>query len=180
MAIQVRRGPYSQFDPTKMQPGEIACVTSGDPGSSDGRAVYMCFASGTVKRMATTNDMAEYLADMTEDTISTLTTSINAAIATANTSAENADTKAAAANTATELANAATQAAQQATQTMNNLIAAVGDISALAVPLMSPVLRGGAMLGDGLVVDDGYLKAAARLEYEVVNGIEMVTLVTEE
>ena len=180
MAIQVRRGPYSQFDPTRLLPGEIACVTSGDPGSADGRAVYMCFASGTVKRMATTNDMAEYLADMTEDTIQALTASINSAIAAANEAAGTANSKATAAESATQLANDATRAAREATQTMNDLIAAVGDISALAVPLMSAELRGGAMLGDGLMVSGGRLVAKSRYEYETVNGIEMLTLVIEE
>ena len=57
MAIQHRRGSYSNFDPTKMAPGEFAVVQSGDPGASDGEAVYMAFAAGQVKRLAIHDDM---------------------------------------------------------------------------------------------------------------------------
>ncbi len=62
MAIQLRRGAYSSLDPSKLQPGEVAIVLSGDPGLSipnlqegyivgDGTGVYVCTATGTVKRM---------------------------------------------------------------------------------------------------------------------------------
>ena len=34
-----------------MKPGEFAIVQSGDPNSSDGRAVYICTESGTVRRL---------------------------------------------------------------------------------------------------------------------------------
>lgn len=51
MAIQNRRGAYTNFDPTKMLPGEYAVVLSGDPSDNSGYAIYMCFASGVVKRL---------------------------------------------------------------------------------------------------------------------------------
>lgn len=62
MAIQLRRGAYSDLDATKLVPGEVAIVLSGDPGISlpnvqegyivgDGTGVYVCTATGTVKRM---------------------------------------------------------------------------------------------------------------------------------
>ena len=51
MAIQNRRGAYADFDPTKMLPGEYAIVLSGDPSDVSGYAVYICLASGTVKRL---------------------------------------------------------------------------------------------------------------------------------
>lgn len=63
MAIQHRRGPYSQFDPTRLMPGEWAVVLSGDPATVGGKAVYMCFAAGDVKRMATFDDFSQQVED---------------------------------------------------------------------------------------------------------------------
>lgn len=57
MAIQYRRGQFSDFDPSKLKPGEPAVVLSGDPDSTDGQSVYFCFNAGNVKRIATTNDI---------------------------------------------------------------------------------------------------------------------------
>ena len=59
MAITIRKGPYDKFDAQKLQAGEMAMVTEGDPHTSDGRAVYVCFSPGDVKRMATYEDMVE-------------------------------------------------------------------------------------------------------------------------
>lgn len=67
MAVQNRRGPYDDFDPNKMLPGEWACVTNGDPGASDGKSVYMCFEAGKVKRMATYDDMKDSINEATQD-----------------------------------------------------------------------------------------------------------------
>ena len=50
MAIQHRRGNYSNFDAQKMKPGEFAVVQSNDPIASDGEAVNIAFQAGTVKR----------------------------------------------------------------------------------------------------------------------------------
>ena len=61
MAITMRHGPYNKFDPQKLRTGEIAVVTEGDPHASDGRAVYVCFSPGDVKRMATYEDMADQI-----------------------------------------------------------------------------------------------------------------------
>ena len=57
MAIQNRRGAYTDFDPSRMLPGEYAIVLSGDPSDEDGYAVYMCFASGVVKRLVLSEQM---------------------------------------------------------------------------------------------------------------------------
>ena len=57
MAIQMRRGAYTDFDPTKMLPGEYAVVLSDDPDGTDGYAIYMCYASGTVKRLVSADDL---------------------------------------------------------------------------------------------------------------------------
>lgn len=57
MAIQLRRGVYANFDPTKMVPGEIAVVQSGDTGTESGKSVYMAFNTGDVERLATHEEM---------------------------------------------------------------------------------------------------------------------------
>ena len=70
MAIQHRRGKYDDFDPTKMIPGEIAVVQSDDPSATDGKTVYMAFAAGNVKRLATAEevDVVESIASNAEGT----------------------------------------------------------------------------------------------------------------
>lgn len=57
MAIQMRRGHYAMFDPTRMLPGEYAVVLEGDPDGTDGYAVYMCYESGVVKRLMSADDV---------------------------------------------------------------------------------------------------------------------------
>lgn len=67
MAIQMRRGAYTKFAPSKLLPGEWAVVQQDDSSVRDGRAAYMCFAPGIVKRMATYEDMIDNMADAVED-----------------------------------------------------------------------------------------------------------------
>lgn len=67
MAIQNRRGNYSDFDPDKMLPGEWGAVLADDPSSKNGKSVYMCFAPGDTKRMATYEDMDENIRKATEE-----------------------------------------------------------------------------------------------------------------
>lgn len=69
MAIQVRRGIFDKFDKTRLLPGEYAVVLSGDPAAKDGRAVYVCFAAGAVKRLSTYEDMVDFLIDARDETI---------------------------------------------------------------------------------------------------------------
>ena len=66
MAIQTRRGIYDDFDPAKMLPGELATVTSGDPGANDGRSVYACFAAGDVNGRAPHEGMQENIKPATQ------------------------------------------------------------------------------------------------------------------
>ena len=61
MAIQNRRGNYSDFDPTKLLPGEFAVVQTDDPNSSNGKAIYIAFAAGSVVRLSTVDDMTSAL-----------------------------------------------------------------------------------------------------------------------
>ena len=67
MAIQNRRGAYTDFDPSKMLPGEYAIVLSGDPSDEDGYAVYMCFASGVVKRLVLSEQLEAAISSIMED-----------------------------------------------------------------------------------------------------------------
>lgn len=67
MAILMRGGLYDDFDPGKMRPREWAVVLGNDPGSSDGRTVYLCFGNGNVKRIATHEDMRDIILNSTED-----------------------------------------------------------------------------------------------------------------
>lgn len=63
MAIQNRRGAYTNFDPTKMKPGEFAIVQSGDPNSTDGRAVYICTTTGVVRRLVSELEVDDVVGD---------------------------------------------------------------------------------------------------------------------
>ena len=67
MAIQNRRGNYEDFVPSKMLPGEFAVVQNGDPNSTDGKAVYMAFQTGDVKRLATYNELQNEVSKATEE-----------------------------------------------------------------------------------------------------------------
>ena len=69
MAIQMRRGNYGKFDPSKLLPGEYAVVQGDDPSARDGRSVYMAFAAGVVKRLATYEDMVENVSSALVDAI---------------------------------------------------------------------------------------------------------------
>lgn len=61
MAIQMRRGLKSDFDPSKMLPGEWA--VSIDSDTSD-QIVWMCFSPGVVKRIGTYEDLKSIVESM--------------------------------------------------------------------------------------------------------------------
>lgn len=67
MAIQLRRGAYTNFNPSKLLPGEFAVVQNNDPSGSGGLAVYMCFGSGVVERLALMDDVDGALSAFTVD-----------------------------------------------------------------------------------------------------------------
>lgn len=69
MAILMRGGGYLDFDPSKLRPREWAVVLQGDPSARDGKAVYICFAAGNVKRISTYEDMKDDLITATDDVI---------------------------------------------------------------------------------------------------------------
>ena len=114
MAIQTRRGAYNDFDPEKMLPGEWASVTSGDPGANDGRSVYMCFAPGDVKRMATYTDMQESISEATEDIREQFTEGVESATQAATSAASQATAAASTAEDAADRANGISESIEQA------------------------------------------------------------------
>lgn len=127
MAIQTRRGSYDDFDPAKMLPGELATVTSGDPGANDGRSVYACFAAGDVKRMATYEDMQENINQATQDVQEDFTAQLTQKISQADTAISQAQTAISEANTAAQGANEAKQEALEAAEAAESYV--LGDIS---------------------------------------------------
>ena len=58
MAIQMRRGAYSEFDPSKMKAGEWAVSTDSDTKKQQ---IWMCSAPGIVKRTAALEDLQNEL-----------------------------------------------------------------------------------------------------------------------
>ena len=67
MAIVMRQGEYEDFVPSKMRPGEWAVVLADDPVVPDGKSVFIAFAAGNVKRMATYEDMKDLIEGATDD-----------------------------------------------------------------------------------------------------------------
>lgn len=116
MAIQTRRGTYNDFDPEKLLPGEWATVQSDDPASADGKSMYMCFAPGEVKRMATYEDMVQNIDSAVEEIIDQFSAGMQQATDAANTAAGSAAESASAATTAAERANEVAQTIEEAVQ----------------------------------------------------------------
>lgn len=139
MAIQMRRDQWSRFDPTKMLPGEWAVVLSGHPDTTDGMAVYLCFAAGTVKQVGTVDEITNIIAGFTDQ--------IQEALGQVS---------------------EATDDAEDAAERAEAAIEAIGEVTELAVPLMSASTRGGAKLGSGLSVDaDGKLGVSPATPTEI-------------
>lgn len=111
MAIQSRRGAYGDFDPDKMLPGEWASVLKDDPKAQDGKAVYMCFSAGDVKRMATYEDMKNNIQEATAEIIEQAKEEVKEDTKAAKESAAQAESSA---NTAEEKASAAEKSASNA------------------------------------------------------------------
>lgn len=116
MAIVMRQGEYEDFLPAKMLPGEWAVVLADDPVVADGRSVFIAFAPGAVKRMATYEDMVDQFGDMTDDIIKQLTENVNAVILVAESAAGHA-------NTAGSKALAQAKSAETAANMANNIVA---------------------------------------------------------
>ena len=61
MAISAKmlqyRGAYENFRPSVLLPGQFAVVLSGDPNTTTGKAVYMCFETGKATRILADGDV---------------------------------------------------------------------------------------------------------------------------
>ena len=125
MAITMRHGPYSKFDPQKLRTGELAAVTEGDPHASDGKAIYQCFSPGDVKRMATYEDMVDQIDEAggeaidnhIEEKVGTALKACENATKAAQDAKTNADKAVSSANTAASSANTAADTASKAAET---------------------------------------------------------------
>lgn len=113
MAIQYRRGQWSDFDPSKLKPGEPAVVLSGDSDSTDGQSVYFCFNAGNVKRMATYDDMVQDIQNATSEIQQQFTSELESTLQDAE---GQLSTMQAATQSATNAADSANQAASNASQ----------------------------------------------------------------
>lgn len=112
MAIQDRRGDFDHFDPQKMLPGEWAVVLRGDPNVWDGKATYVCFSAGVVKRLMTEEDLTIELDERTQEIINRLVGKVGAAVKDAVEATKYA-------NNAGQLANTQAQAAEAAANRAN-------------------------------------------------------------
>ena len=149
MAIQTRRGIYDDFEPAKMLPGELATVTSGDPGANDGRSVYACFAAGDVKRMATYEDMQENISQATQDIQEEFTDQLNNKISQAQSATS-------AANIAAQGADEAKQEALDAAEEAKFYV--LGDISSKTVTFSEASSRGNINTGESTATLFGKIK----------------------
>ena len=130
MAIQNRRGPSAKFDPSKLLPGEWAVKL-------DTKEIYMCYAAGDVRRMATYEEMVENINEATKDVQDMFTEEVRAAIQAATTAeyqanmaATSANSAATSARNAAESANTSANNANAAALNANNAADAVADVMA--------------------------------------------------
>lgn len=166
MAIQNRRGNYSDFDSEKMVPGEWATVLSGDPNAGDGKSIYHCFSAGNVKRMATYEDMEDNIEKATDDIREQYLQDISQATQSANTAASSA--------------NQAAQSAQRAAQDAQNAAEAIeGAVEGTIINDQTP---SSVTAFSGKHVDDTYLdkkELNSALEWKAagdVTGTSVITL----
>ena len=116
MAIQMRRGAYAQFDPSKMKAGEWAVSTDSDTKKQQ---IWMCFAPGIVKRMGTVEDFDVEIQRLIQGYLDGMAESVEKAQKSAQTASQKANEVAQASgkiDTAVSQANAATKAANEAAQ----------------------------------------------------------------
>ena len=174
--MQQRGGPYNQFDKSKTLPKEFQFVNSGDPNTSDGRAIYATFESGDPKRLSTyedmSNDLALALAGLEEEYLGSITQATQNAI----NATSQASSAATAANQAADEANEIIDAFKEAvdgtvisdsspssstaysSQKIENVfLKKSGDGSNVTVTFQQAADRAGIQSGDSLAVAFGKL-----------------------
>lgn len=57
--IQFRRGMYSDFDTSKIRPGEPVAILGNDPSVPSGKALYIAFAANDVRRLCSIEDISK-------------------------------------------------------------------------------------------------------------------------
>lgn len=122
--ILMRRGNFADFVPEKLKPGEWAVVLNGDPNVADGRAIYHCFASGSVKRIATIEDMESAFEEMADSLVDQITEDVESATNAANQAAQYANN---AGEEAYDQAQAAEEAKNQANATVQDILERLAD-----------------------------------------------------
>lgn len=113
--IQNRRGSFTNFDPTKLKPGEWAIVQENDPNSTDGIGIYICVSTGNIKRIASIDELGDYnnQGEQILATIRTIATSIDAQATRATTKANEAEQSASQADVAKQQAQSAESHTEQ-------------------------------------------------------------------
>ena len=114
-------------------------------------------AAGNASESAENASDAAQAASEAAENVTTAATNATTAADSANTATTNANNAAQSASASATAADTAAESANDASARAEAAIEAIGDISELAVPLMSESTRGGATLGQGLTVDGGAL-----------------------
>ena len=114
-------------------------------------------AAGNASESAENASDAAQAASEAAENVTTAATNATTAADSANTATTNANNAAQSASASATAADTAAESANDASARAEAAIEAIGDISELAVPLMSESTRGGATLGSGLKVDGGAL-----------------------
>ena len=166
--VQHRRDIYANYAPSKLKPGEIAMITSGDPNSSSGKAVYACIAAGDVVRLATQDELESYdlaaAASATEAAQSktdaaAIKLQVDGELTSAQTAAQNAAQNAADAQGAAGTATAAITTVQEALTSVNSKAAEIAGIMA-SVPKMETGGAATSAIGEAYVYLSSDFQAA--------------------
>ena len=123
MAIQLRRGAYENYDASKLKPAEVGVVQSGDPNTTDGKAVYIAINTNDVKRIPTADEMIDHNAEAEGiyDNIVAQNQTASQLFQNTSTKAAEAEQSASAASSASASANSSMQRAEAAVEKINSL-----------------------------------------------------------
>lgn len=127
MAIQMRRGAYAEFDPSKMKAGEWAVSTDSDMKKQQ---IWMCFAPGIVKRMGTVEDFNVEIQRLIQSYLDGMAESVEKAQKSAQTATEKADSASNSASQAQKSAQTASQKADEVAQASGKIDTAVSQANA--------------------------------------------------
>lgn len=178
MAIKIRRGKYSDYDPSKLVSGELAVVLEGDPNSKTGRSLYVCFQPGTVKRIVDYDDLVDLLANASDTYVEKISdeylSNINKATDSANTAASTANAAASSASSATDKANTAASNANEQAERAETALAGLG--SAITSDKVKNNLT---TTDEGYVLDARQGKVLSDRVTTVENDISSPTAVTD-